>query len=139
MKTNLFVSAAFTSFAFASVGLYLSYPYKFGLCFSDPQLNIFDVSCNIYFSSIGKPLLYGGLALSVVFVMLLLIPVGFTAWKRFAVWFVPLATLLFIFYPEPGAWDFLSPMPEQLFQWVSVFYVAVSALLIGFVHFTKSR
>jgi len=110
-------------------GLYFSKFYECG----------YSLDCYWLFTRVGDPLLYGGLALSVVFALLLLIPSGFAVWKKFAIWFVPLAVLLFIFYPEPGAWDFLSPMPEQLFQWVSIFYVAVSAILIGYAHLTKQR
>jgi beta-lactamase regulating signal transducer with metallopeptidase domain len=75
--------------------------------------------------------MYGGGALALVFVLLYAFPQAFNAWKKFAIWFIPLAALLFVFYPNPGSGDFLSPMPEQVFQWVSVLYVAVSGLIIG--------
>ena len=77
-------------------------------------------------------------ALAIVFLILLFLPSSFSAWKKFAKWFVPLATLLFIFYPEPGSGDFFSPYPEQVFKWVSVIYVVASVLIIA-IHFLKSR
>lgn len=79
----------------------------------------------------GKGLFYGFSALAIVFVLLMFVPSAFQAWKKFAIWFVPLAALLFAFYPNPGSGDFFSPYPEQIFQWVSALYVLVSALIIG--------
>jgi hypothetical protein len=70
-------------------------------------------------------------ALSVVFFLLLFNQNAFPVWKKFAKWFIPLATLLFIFYPDPSPGDFFSPYPEQVFQWVSILYVVISLLIIG--------
>ncbi len=75
-------------------------------------------------------LLYGSGALSLIFFILLFIPKAFQAWKRFAVWFVPFAALLFVFYPNPGAGDYFSPYPEQVFKWVSILYVLISLVII---------
>lgn len=97
----------------------------------------YSVFCYRFFTRVADPFMYGGAALSIVFLLLLAFPQAISVWKKFAVWFVPLAALLFIFYPEPGAWDFLSPMPEQLFQWVSLLYVVISTFLIGYSYFTK--
>ena len=69
-------------------------------------------------------------ALAFVFLVLTFLPNAFPAWKKFATWFIPIATLLFIFYPDPGSGDFFSPYPEQVFQWVSVAYVLLSVLVI---------
>jgi|SRR3989344_7644716 len=88
--------------------------------------------------TISKAFFYGMSALAIVFLILLFLPSSFSAWKKFAKWFVPLATLLFIFYPEPGSGDFFSPYPEQVFKWVSVIYVVASVLIIA-IHFLKSR
>lgn len=125
------------SIALLALGATFTNSIELGICFSSDSVT--DAQCINSFERIGDPLFYGGLALSVVSILLLLAPVGFSLWKKFAVWFVPLAALLFIFYPEPGAWDFLSPMPEQLFQWVSVLYVVVSVLIIGYAYFAKSK
>jgi len=82
-------------------------------------------------NNIGDPLFYGMPALALVFLILAFLPQAFTAWKKFAIWFIPLATLLFIFYPNPGSGDYFSPYPEQVFRWVSILYVVVSVAIIA--------
>lgn len=77
-------------------------------------------------------LYYGMPALALVFFILIFTPQAFPTWKKFAVWFIPLATLLFIFYPDPGSGDYFSPYPEQIFRWVSILYVIISILIIAF-------
>jgi len=79
---------------------------------------------------LGKGLVYGMGALSLVLLLLLFVPHAFSAWKKFAIWFVPLATLIFVVYPEPGAGDFIAPYPEQVFQWVSALYILISLIII---------
>ena len=111
-------------------GYLLTSSYDFGFCYSNIQTNTFDVSCHDLFERIGNPIFYGMPALALVFLVLLFLPQAFSAWKKFAKWFVPLATLLFIFYPEPGSGDFFSPYPEQVFRWVSILYVVISIFII---------
>lgn len=77
-------------------------------------------------------LYYGMPALALVFFILIFTQQAFPAWKKFAIWFIPLATLLFIFYPDPGSGDYFSPYPEQIFRWVSILYVIISILIIAF-------
>lgn len=79
----------------------------------------------------AKALYYGMGALALVFLVLLFVPQAFNAWKKFAIWFVPLATIIFVLWPESGGMDLLSPYPEQIFQWVSAMYVAISLGIIG--------
>lgn len=131
LKNKLLICLLLGSLLLAGVGYYLTSSYEFGLCYADAQSNVFDVSCHRFYERLGDPLLYGGGALAIVFALLYAFPQTFSAWKKFAIWFVPLAALLFIFYPDPGSGDFLSPMPEQLFQWVSVLFIVISALIIG--------
>lgn len=80
---------------------------------------------------LGKGVFYGSGALALVFLALLFVPRAFSAWKKFAIWFVPLAALLFAVYPNPGSGDLFAPYPEQIYQWVSGFYVLVSAAIIA--------
>ncbi len=80
---------------------------------------------------LGKGLFYGMGALALVFALLYFVPQAFRAWKKFAIWFVPIAALIFVFYPEPGSGDFFSPYPEQVFQWLSALYVVVSVIIIA--------
>src|SRR3989338_4722274 len=77
-------------------------------------------------------LYYGMPALAFIFFILIFTQQVFSAWKKFAIWFIPLSTLLFIFYPDPGSGDYFSPYPEQVFKWVSILYVIISILVITF-------
>lgn len=86
---------------------------------------------------LGKGLFYGAGALAFVFLILLFVPQAFTAWKKFAVWFVPLSAILFAVYPYPGSGDLFSPYPEQIFQWVSALYIVISLAIIARTIFQK--
>lgn len=105
-------------------GLFLKNSTEVGLCL------ISEPSCINSMTRAGNSLFYGMGALALVFLVLLFSPRAVSAWKKFAMWFVPLATLLFIFYPEPGSGDLFSPYPEQVFQWTSLLYVIVSLIII---------
>ncbi|MDP1707354.1 MAG: hypothetical protein Q8L30_02265 [bacterium] len=96
-------------------------------------LKIYDCGYSIFcYNLVTKALAtyYGMGALAIVFFVLLFAQYAFSAWKKFAVWFIPLAALLFIFYPDPSSGDLFSPYPEQVFQWVSGLYVFISLLII---------
>lgn len=80
---------------------------------------------------LGKGLVYGSGALALIFFILLFTPQAFPAWKKFAIWFVPLAALLFALYPGPGGNDLFSPYPEQVFRWISCLYVIISLVIIS--------
>src|SRR3989344_3859201 len=116
------------SLAGLGIGYVLTNSVGFGLCISNGVVS--EASCINFYERVGDPLFYGIGALALVFLILLFVPRAFSAWKKFAVWFVPLAALLFIFYPDPGSGDYFSPYPEQVFQWVSAFYVLVSLTII---------
>jgi hypothetical protein len=107
-----------------SIGYVLTNSIYFGLCSHDQYV------CREIFNKIGGPLIYGMGALAIVFLVLLFSKNTWGAWKKFAMWFVPLATLLFIFYPEPGSGDLFSPYPETIFKWVSGIYVVISLVII---------
>lgn len=112
------------------VGYLLTNSYDFGFCYSNLTTNTFDVSCHGLYERLGNPLFYGMPALAFVFLILVFLPQAFSVWKKFAVWFIPIATLLFIFYPDPSPGDYFSPYPEQIFRWVSIFYVVASIFII---------
>ena len=76
-------------------------------------------------------LYYGMPALAIIFLTLMFLPSAFLMWKKFAVWFIPIATLIFIFYPNPGSGDLFSPYPEQVFRWISSLYVIISIFVIA--------
>ena len=127
---------AFGLFIFSLVGVLIGYlltsSYDFGFCYSNIQTNTFDVSCHGLYERIGNPLFYGMSALSLIFFILIFTQQAFSIWKKFAIWFIPLATLFFIFYPDPGSGDYFSPYPEQVFKWISILYVVISILIITF-------
>lgn len=111
------------------VGYVLTNSIKFGICISNNVVT--DASCINLYERLGDPIYYGMGALTIVFFSLLFTSNAFMAWKKFAIWFVPLATLIFIFYPEPGSGDLFSPYPEQVFQWISGFYIIISLIIIA--------
>jgi uncharacterized membrane protein len=112
------------------VGYVFTNSIQFGLCIANETIT--EASCINFYERIGDPLFYGMLALAFVFLVLLFVTRTFPAWKRFAIWFIPLATLLFVAYPEPGSGDYFSPYPEQVFQWVSAVYIVISVAIIAF-------
>jgi hypothetical protein len=65
-------------------------------------------------------------------------PHAVPSWKKFALWFIPIAALVFIFYPEPGSGDLFAPFPEQVYQAVSGLYVLIS-LVIAAVSTTRAK
>lgn len=130
----IFLALSLVSFV---VGYILTNSIKFGICISNNVVT--DASCINLYERLGDPLYYGTGALAIVFFVLLFAARAFSAWKKFAVWFVPLAALLFIFYPEPGSGDLFSPYPEQVFQLTSGFYVLISFAIIAQKHFFAHR
>jgi hypothetical protein len=115
------------------IGYILTNSTMFNLCLHD------QYACRALLNRIGDPLFYGIGALAIVFFILLFASYAFSAWKKFAIWFVPLATLLFIFYPEPGSGDLFSPYPEQVFKWISGLYVLISVVIIAIVSLRKPK
>lgn len=115
------------------IGLVLKSSIEFSLCLISEPTCINDLTW------MGDALYYGAGALMLIFFILLFTPRAFSAWKKFAIWFVPLATLLFIFYPDPGSGDLFSPYPEQVFQWVSGLYVIISLIIIAWKYFATRR
>jgi hypothetical protein len=107
-------------------GLILKNSISFGICL------LTEPTCINTMSRLGDSLFYGMGALAIIFFFLIFTPQAVTKWQKFAIWYVPLATLLFIFYPDPSSGDLLSPYPEQVFQYVSATYLAVSTLIIFF-------
>ena len=110
------------------VGYVLTNSIQFNICTVNKTIT--EASCINFYERVGDPLFYGMPALAFIFLILTFIPNTFSAWKKFAIWFIPLATLLFIFYPDPGSGDYFSPYPEQVFRWVSILYVVISIFII---------
>jgi len=99
-------------------------------------LKFYDCGNSVFcynLTTLSFALLYSMLALAIVFLVLLFTSKAWQAWKKFAIWFIPIATLIFVFYPNPGSGDYFSPYPEQIFKWVSILYVVASLSIIAFV------
>ncbi len=131
-RISLFFVVALLLFG---LGYIFTNSIQLSICLSNET--VVEASCINFYERLGDPMFYGGGALSLVFLILLFLPSAFGTWKKFAVWFVPLAALLFAFYPDPGSGDFLSPYPEQVFKWVSVLYVLVGLGIIGWAKIKK--
>src|SRR3990167_7969102 len=126
-KIALFFILSVISFI---VGYILTNSTSFNFCSHD------EYNCRELLNEVGDPLFYGMSALALIFLILLFLPRALPEWKKFAIWFIPLATLLFIFYPNPGSGDYFSPYPEQTYKWVSILYVVIS---IGIITFSASK
>ena len=126
MKRNIYIFLALSVVGFVSSYLVLG---------SDLQVGSVGDSLVRF----GKVFFYGSGALALVFLILLFVPRAFPAWKKFAVWFIPLAALLFAIYPEPGSGDLFSPYPEQIFRWVSAFYILASVFIIALSSLRQPR
>lgn len=109
------------------VGYVLTNSIKFGICIANPTVT--QASCINFYERLGDPIFYGMGALALVFLTLLTIPKAWPAWKRFAIWFVPVAAILLAIYPEPNSWDVL-PSPQEFSKWVSGIYILVSVWII---------
>lgn len=70
-------------------------------------------------------------ALAIVFLALVFFTKAWGAWKKFAIWYVPIATFIFIFYKDPGSMNLISPYAETVFMWVSGIYVVASLAIIA--------
>jgi hypothetical protein len=135
MKNKQIIGLLAFSLIGFGIGYVLTNSVKFGICIANNVVT--DASCINFYERVGDPLFYGMGALALVFFILLFSPRTFYVWKKFAIWFVPLAALLFIFYTDPGSGDLFLPYPEQVFQWVSGFYVLVSAVIIAIASLCK--
>ena len=123
------------SILFTIAGSIINYSFRFSLC----SLN--DPSCINLFHRIGEPILYGGIALSIVFFLLLFTrEYAFSAWRKFAIWYVPIAALIMAFYPTPqGGFFVFDPDPSTVSYYLSVVYVVASALIIAVQFFKQKR
>lgn len=126
LKTYL-LAAVFVSGGALAYGYYLS------------EIFVCGPSVECYFLQIktAPAILYGSLGLFLVFILLLLIPTSFSAWKRFAIWYIPLAAVLFVIWHDPRGFD-ITPPPVVAYKFISAIYVIVSTIII-FRHWWKTR
>lgn len=133
MKKNKIIWLFVASLIFLMIGMIFKKSIETGICLAT------EPSCINIFTHIGNALYYGMSALAIVFLILIFTPGAVIAWKKFARWYIPIAILIFIFYPNPGSGDLFSPYPEQIFQWLSGAYVAISVLVIALSNRNSSK
>ena len=120
----------------AGAGYWLGHSYDIGLCHADYATNTFDIGCHQLYNKIGGILFYSMQAIVVVFVALLFLPKAFGAWKRFAIWYIPLMLIYFAIYKNEG---FFSVPEESVYRFLSAVYLIVSLAIILFVSFRKNK
>lgn len=121
------------SVAVMVVGYVLTNSILFNLCLHE------EYACRDFYNKAGDPLLYGAGALAIVFLLLLIFPHAFNAWKKFALWFLPPAIDIFATYKGPsGGFMDPTPQPEKIYLWLSVFYICISAFIIA-ISFIRKR
>ena len=85
----------------------------------------------------GETIIYGALSLALVFVFLALFPLSFSWWWKFAIWYVPLSLLLFVYVSHQDVrrmstyTQLFSLQPHEIYLWISSLYVLISLLLIS--------
>jgi len=117
------------------VGYVLTNSIKFGICIANEVVT--EASCINLYERVGDPVFYGMAALALVFLVLMLVPKAWNAWKKFAVWYIPIAAVLLILYPEPNSWDVL-PDPQELSKWISGLYIVVSLFIVTLISRKKT-
>jgi len=126
MKINLVVIRfLILTFALFVVGVALLFPSNFGFCPSNVGGCAFRLE-----EAFAQPVLISTVALFVIFLLLLFLnPLFFVSWKKFAIWYIPVASLLIAITPTIAN-DF-APDRELVTLFLSGLYVALSLLVIG--------
>ena len=112
-------------------GFVLKNAIKLGICYANFNTNTFDTSCINLTGSIETPLIYSMTALAVVFFILLFVPQAFSRWWKFAIWYVPLATVFILWSAPNGSFIEIGPTPEQAALWFGGFYLFVSLIIVA--------
>jgi len=132
---KLLKNKIFWGFVVSSIGVILGYiflyPVQFHLCTADFTTMAFDNSCLASSSLIGIKLFYPFLALALIFLILFLTPRAVSSWRKFAMWYIPVVGLLVAFSgPGDAGWA-IGPTYQQYIQAVSMIYVVISLIIIG--------
>jgi hypothetical protein len=145
---KLFKNWIFWGLLISLIGIVLGYAYshsyQFGICYSNEATQTFGAMCRYKASIIGDKLFYPSIALAIVFLILLFIPRAVSAWKNFAIWYVPIfGFLIATAEPEVGGGFGLSgnigPSLQEQIMWASIFYVVISLVAIaGSEYHTKT-
>lgn len=120
MRINYHVLYILPSSIIFLAGLASLFSIEIGLCSASAP------SCIVFYSLFAIKLIVPGLAL------LLVSPIVgniFFKWKFFAMWYIPLAILVLIFY-HPNPLDLALPSVELVTITISIIYVLVSYWLL---------
>ena len=112
------------------VGLVFKNSTELGFCL------VSEPTCLNQLTQIGNAIFYSMQAIALVFLVLLFVPHAFNAWKKFAIWFLPLMFIYFAIYENQG---FFSVPEESVYRFLSVVYAALSLAIIGWKMLQKQR
>ena len=140
---KLLKNKIFWGFVVSSIGVILGYiflyPVQFHLCTADFTTMTFDNSCLASSSLIGIKLFYPFLALIPIFLILFFIPRAVSAWKKFAVWYIPIVGI-FVALSSPGdAGWIIGPTYSQYVQGLGAIYLGSSLSIIGMALMNEQR
>lgn len=116
MKNQSRISHIVSGFFLLLLSLASFFSLEVGLC------QVGHPTCINTYSLIASQALFLGLALLIVSPIL-------KRWTGFAVWYIPLTILVFVFY-HPSPYDLALPSEEVVALILSVIYILVSYLLI---------
>lgn len=118
------------------LGYVFLYPVQFNLCTADFATLTFDNSCLRHSSLIGTKLFYFSLALAVVFLVLFFIPRAVRAWRKFAIWYIPIIGFFIATAPPEmsgggfGITGNIGPSFQTQVLWANAIYVLISLIII---------
>ncbi len=93
-----------------------------------------EICCYRSADKIGQPLGIGGLSLSIIFLILLFTKEAvFNSWKKFGIWYIPLAAILIFLAPSSSGGSFGYSMGfdrEAVTMFTSGLFLIISLLII---------
>ena len=118
----------FFSLVGIGVGYFLKNSIEVGLCL------VSEPTCINQLTQIGNALFYSMQAVALVFLLLFFVPQAFGAWKKFAIWYLPIMFIYFAIYENSG---FFSIPEEQVYRFFSIVYAVVSIVIIALISARK--
>ncbi len=135
-KKKLYIYISSTVGVF-SVSVILGLSEKFGICPSS-----FSYACIRKAELWAEPLFFGSLSLFIIFLILLFTKKAvWNAWKKFGIWYIPLATFLIFIAPSSSDGSFGFSMGfdrEGVTMFTSGLFMIISLLIIV-IKFWKLR
>jgi hypothetical protein len=110
----------------SALGLALAVPENFSIC-NDAR----DYSCIEKTELFAQPFVTFGLSTVLVSFFLVFFSAGLNTWKRFAIWYIPIAAFLIIVSPTSGGTGFLPGGDKETATWfLSGLYFFLSVIVI---------